>query len=404
MFRGSGVISTNVNRRISVLHFTTSTARGGAEEHMLALLKGFDRQRFRPMMAAHPELIELLGPDLPGDVEVFPVVLDSPRNLGGAVRFARLVRDQRVDIVHSHMFQSSRLASPIARLAGVPVTIETPHVRESWRHGWIKGSYVIDRMVGRFVTTYIAVSAANAGYLSNEKQLPLDKIITIRPGTSLDRFHPDRKAPPGLAGSLNIEEDAPIVLVLARLEPQKGHRILLDAWKSVTAAFPAARLVCLSDGSLREQLQAQVAALGIGSSVHFIGYQPEAADWVALAAFTVLPSFYEGLPGAAIESLAGGRAVVATLVDGTTEIVLSGKTGLLVPPGEPAPLSSAICRLLASPELARSLGRAGRRLVEEHFSERRHVMENEAVYERALRRTNRVRSGIEMSSEGTLAS
>jgi glycosyltransferase involved in cell wall biosynthesis len=376
----------SADHRITVLHFSNSLVRGGVEEHILMLLTRLDRKRFRPILAAHPRLVELLRPDLPADIEALVFTLQGPRDVAGAWRFLRLLTERRVDILHSHMFQASRLASPLGWLARMPVIIETPHVREAWRHGWIKGSYLIDRFVDRFVTAYIAVSAANAEYLINEKQLPAHKIATIRPGTSLERFHPRRIAPPGLRRSLGIEEDAPIVLVVARLEPQKGHRILLEAWKSVVAAFPAARLVCLSDGRLREELKRQVADLGVSSSVHFVGYQPEVADWVALAAFTVLPSFYEGLPGAAIESLAGGRAVVATSVDGTTEIVLDGNTGLLVPPGEPAPLRTAICRLLGSPELARRLGCAGRRLVEEHFDERLQVEKTEAFYENVLRR------------------
>jgi glycosyltransferase involved in cell wall biosynthesis len=375
----------NPRSKITVLHFDNSRVRGGVEEHMLTLLKGFNRGRFRPMMAAHPQLIELLRSDLPTDVETIPVVLQGPRDLAGGLRLMRAVKEKSVDIIHSHMFQSSRLASPIGWLAGARVTIETPHVRESWRNGWIKGNYAIDRLMGHFVTAYIAVSSANARYLINEKGLPPKKVVTIRPGTSLDRFHPDKVAPSGLRSSLGIEEDAPIVLVLARLEPQKGHRILLDAWKSVTVAFPRARLICLSDGSLRDELLLQTSTLGISSSVHFIGYQPDVSDWIALAAFTVLPSFYEGLPGAAIESLAGGRAVVATSVDGTTEIVLDGKTGLLVPPGNQVELSAAVCRLLASPALASSLGRSGRLLVEAQFGERRHVTENERVYEQAMR-------------------
>lgn len=388
--------------RISVLHFTNSRVRAGAEEHVLTLLRGLDRTRFKPSIAAHPDVIRLLAPDLPPDVKAIPVVLEGARDLPGALEFVRILGREQVDIVHSHMFQASRLASPLAWLARVPARIETPHVRESWRHGWIKGSYAIDRIAGRFVTTYIAVSAANADYLIREKGLPPHKMVIARPGTSLERFHPDRVAPPRLCASVDVEDDAPVVLVLARLEPQKGHRILLDAWKSVAATFPTACLVCLSDGSLREELQKQVSSLGICESVRFVGYQPEPADWIARAAFTVLPSFYEGLPGAAIESLAGGRAVVATSVDGTREIVIDGRTGLLVPPGQPDPLAAAICRLLGSPGLARQLGQAGRRLVEDQFSEQRHVRDNEMVYENALRLT---RKGLasELRSEKGLA-
>ncbi|MBV8359056.1 MAG: glycosyltransferase family 4 protein [Deltaproteobacteria bacterium] len=371
--------------RIAVLHFDNARIRGGVEEHMLTLLRGLDRTRFKLMMAVHPDLLELIGPDLPSDVEAIPLQLEGPRDFSGALRFISILRDRRVDIVHSHMFQASRLGSPLALLAGVPVRIETPHVRESWRSGWIKGSYLIDRSIGRFVTTYIAVSEANYSYLVNDKQLPATKVVLVRNGISLEQFDPERMPRPGMRCSLGISEDAPVVAVIARLEPQKGHRVLMDAWQSVIQAFPKAVLVCVGAGQLRDELETYTANSGLSHSVRFPGYQSKVADWLTLADFTVLPSFFEGLPLAAIESLATARAVIGTAVDGTTEVVRDGETGLLVPPGEPGPLATAICRLLAMPELARNLGSTGSRWVRQHFNARHQVMNTETVYEDALR-------------------
>ncbi len=355
------------------------------------LLTHLDRTQFRPMLAAPPQLIKLLQPDLPHDVEAIPVSLREPGDLRSAWRFERLLARRRIDILHSHMFQASRLASPLGWLARVPVIIETPHIREHWRKGWIKGSYLIDRFVARLVTAFIAVSEANGQYLRNEKRLPAKKIFVIRNGSPLERFDPERVAPPELRTKLDIDRHAQVVLVLARLEPQKGHRVLLEAWKSVAQSYPAARLVFAGDGVLRAELEAQAATLGIAGSVSFVGRQSNIPDWLALADFTVLPSFYEGLPLAAIESLAAGRPVVATAVDGTIEVVLDGKTGLTVPPGDPAALATAISRMLAAPELVRSLGRAGRQFVLEHFSRERQVQQTEALYLDTWHRSRRGR-------------
>jgi glycosyltransferase involved in cell wall biosynthesis len=370
----------NTDHRIAVMHFATESVRGGAEEHMLMLLTHLDRTRFRPMLAAPPRLIELFRPDLPHDIESIPVALRDASDLGAAWSFARLLAERRIDILHSHMFQASRLASPLGWLARVPVLIETPHVREHWRKGWIKGPYFIDRLVAHFVTAFVAVSEANGEYLRTEKRLPREKIFVIRNGSPIERFDPERAAPPALRAALGIDHDAPVVLVLARLEPQKGHRVLLEAWRPLAQSYPSARLICAGDGALRAELEAQAATLGIAGSVSFVGHQPNVPDWLALADFTVLPSFYEGLPLAAIESLAAGRPVVATAVDGTTEVVLDGKTGLTVPAGEPAALAAAISRMLAAPELVRTLGRAGRLFVLEHFSRERQVEQTEALY------------------------
>jgi len=344
------------------------------------LLSHLDRARFRPMLAAPPRLIELLRPDIPDDIDTIPVSLGTTGHLDSALRFTRMLARSRVDILHSHMFQASRLASPLGWLAGVPVIIETPHVREHWRKGWIKGSYLIDRLMARFVTAFIAVSEANGEYLRTSKRLPRKKIFVVRNSSAIERFDPARTAPPALRTALGIDQHAPVVLALARLEPQKGHRVLLEAWQSVVQSNPSARLVCAGDGVLRAELKAQTATLGIAGSVSFVGQQANVPDWLALASFTVLPSFYEGLPLAAIESLAAGRPVVATAVDGTCEVVLDGKTGLTVSAGDSAALAAAISRMLNAPELRRTMGDAGRRFVLEHFSRQRQVQQTEALY------------------------
>jgi starch synthase (maltosyl-transferring) len=370
----------STDRRIPVLHFASEPVRAGAEEHMLMLLCHLDRARFRPMLAAPARLIELLRPDLPNDVEAITVTLGTGGYLGSAWNFSRMLAKRRVGILHSHMFQASRLASPLGWLARVPVVIETPHVREHWRKGWIKGSYLIDRQVARFVTAFVAVSQANGEYLRSEKCLPHEKIFVIQNGSDIARFDPERLAPPAMRLALGIKQNAPVVLVLARLEPQKGHRILLEAWKSVSQSHRSAHLVCAGEGELRTELTAQADTLGIADSVSFVGQQTNIPDWLALADFTVLPSFYEGLPLAAIESLAAARAVVATAVDGTTEVVIDGMNGLTIPPGDPVALAAAISRMLEMPELARTMGRSGRRFVLERFSRERQVEQTEALY------------------------
>ena len=367
-------------RPISVLHFTNSLVRGGAEEHVLTLLRGLDRSSFRPHLVCPPALAGKLEKDLPADVPLFPLLLQKPRQLRAALGLARILRGRRVDILHSHGFYSSLFASPVGWLCGVPLVVETPHVREHWRQGWFKSRFVVDRLAGSFVHHYIAVSEANARYLREQKGLPAHKIVVIRNGCDLERFDPAHPAPAGLKSRLGFADGDPVLVVLGRLEPQKGHRVLLDALPAVLREFPRARLVCVGEGILRDHLREQVRALGLEASVRFVGYQTNVTDWLALADLTVLPSFYEGLPLVAIESLAAGRPVVATAVDGTPEVVVDGRTGLLVPPGDAAGLANAICRLLREPGLRRSLGEAGRRHVLDGYSQERQIRQTQELY------------------------
>ncbi len=390
------------DRRISVLYFTNGKARGGAEEHILTLLRGLDRSRFRPYLACTPVVAECLAKDLPADVEVFPVSFCGLREVAGGVRLARFIRRHNIDILHSHLFYSSFFASPVGWLCRVPVIVETPHVREQWRHG-LKAGFWIDRLAGRFVTHYIAVSAANARYLVGEKRLPAKKVVTILNGCDLGRFDPLHQAPAALRASLGFAPDDLVLLVAGRLEPQKGHRVMLEALPLLRRDFPNVRLVCVGDGALRGQLEQQVRELCLSDAVRFVGYQNDIPRWLSLADVTVLPSFFEGLPLIAIESLAAARPMVATTVDGTPEVILDGRTGFTVPAGDALALAVAIGRLLRDPDKRRNFGQAGRSFVLEHFTQERQVEQTLQLYFDALQQRKAYRSPVEGAVEKDVA-
>src|SRR5204862_4569039 len=168
-------------RPLNVAYFDNAEARGGAEEHILTLLRGLDRHRFRPALVCTPEVAEKIRRDVPRDVPLTALRLRKPYEIGAASALLSIMRARRPDIVHSHLFYSSLFASPIAALARVPLVVETPHLRESWRRG-LKARYVVDRIAGRFVDQYIAVSDANRRYLVEEKGLARHKVVVIHNG------------------------------------------------------------------------------------------------------------------------------------------------------------------------------------------------------------------------------
>ena len=269
----------------------------------------------------------------------------------------------------------------------MPLIVETPHVRESWRRGWKADNFTIDRMAGRFVDRYIAVSYANARYLIEEKGLPERKVRVIQNGTDLSRFNPNACAPAGMREELGFAPGDPVMLVAARLEPQKGHKVLAgcDAGSAArvsecTRGVPWGRSTAPGTGA------AVSTTWACSPNVRFIGFRSNVTDWLALCDFTVLPSFYEGLPLVAVESLAAGRPMVATAVDGTPEVVLNGTTGITVPSGDPAALATAICTMLRSPALQQRMAEQGRAHVLERFSQERQVRETGEFYLEALGR------------------
>ena len=371
---------------IPVMLFSNTSVRGGAEEHMLTLLRGLDRNWFRLHLVCSPEVADAVRGDLPPDVELLPLAYPSPSQASGAMKLGRWIRERRIQILHSHLFTSSLCASPVGWMCRVPLILETPHVRELWRRGWKAHNFTVDRMAGRFVDRYIAVSYANAQYLKEVKGLPERKIKVIQNGTDLTRFNPAHVPPSGLRAELGIGAVDPIMLVAARLEPQKGHTVLLDAMPEVVREVPNARVLCLGDGVLRAELEQQSRKLGLEENVLFLGFRSNVADWLALSDFTVLPSFYEGLPLVAVESLAAGRTMVATAVDGTPEVIVNGRTGITVPSGDPRALAAALCTMLRSPDLRKRMAEQGRSYVLEHFSQERQVRETAEFYLAALGR------------------
>ena len=167
---------------------------------------------------------------------------------------------------------------------------------------------------------------------------------------------------------------------MARLDDQKGHRHLIDAMGILASRRPNLVTLIAGDGPLEQSLRAQCAALGITDRVRFLGYRRDVAELFEAADVVVLPSLYEGLPLVAIEALAAGRPMVATEVDGTPEVVIHERTGLLVPPANPVAMAAAIERLLDDPALAARLASEGRKFVQENFAVRRQIEQTAALY------------------------
>lgn len=352
---------------ISVMMFCSEPVRAGVEEHVLQLLTRLDRNHFRPFLGCTPELAELLRPDLPTDVQVCRLTLDSPTDLRGALKLIAFLRKHRIQILHSHMFRATLFASPIGRLGRVPVIVSTAHVREVWRKGW-KASFVIDRAAAKFVDETIAVSKPIARYLVESKGLAEDKITVIPTAPALSPPATRHGSAAERKRLLGVSGTDPLIVLAGRLEPQKGHRVVIEAMKAVIAEFPRAQLVFLGEGSLRSQLEQLVRDKQLDDNVQFAGYQRNVRDWFAAADLSVLPSFYEGLPMTALESLSEACPMVATAVDGTPEIVRDGETGILVPPGDVDQLAQAICLMLRDREFAKRTALAGQREVLENFS------------------------------------
>jgi glycosyltransferase involved in cell wall biosynthesis len=191
-----------------------------------------------------------------------------------------------------------------------------------------------------------------------------------------------------LRREFNIPADAPLLGVVARLEPEKGHRYLIEAMPAIVRGAPETWLVIVGEGSLDAELRAQAAALPdlARKRIVFTGRREDVAAITGEIDVAVLPSLREAQGISILEAMAHRRPVVASAVGGIPEVLTDGLDGILVPPADPAALAEACVRLASSSELRRQLGEAGRVTVEARFSLDAMVRGYEGAYDEELAR------------------
>jgi glycosyltransferase involved in cell wall biosynthesis len=194
-------------------------------------------------------------------------------------------------------------------------------------------------------------------------QAPVRRIYN---GVDLERYD-HQEACCTLPAEYGMEEGSQIVGVVARLEPEKGHPTLLEAWPQVLRAVPDAYLLIVGEGSRRETLEAQARDLKIAHRVVFTGRRDDVPAVTAALDVAVLPSYREAQGLSILEAMALSRPVVASNVGGIPEMITDGVTGLLVPPHDADALAAAITRLLRDHPYADTIGRAGHDMVHDRF-------------------------------------
>jgi glycosyltransferase involved in cell wall biosynthesis len=291
--------------------------------------------------------------------------------LGGALdvrslaRLRRVLRSERVDVLHTHVHFSLNVLGRVAgRLAGAKV-IAHMHVDNVFRPRRIArlSQELLDNTTARLCARIVAVSQATAAALVDQGY-PSGRVLVVRNGI-------DPSPPADPARPTGVPDGAPLLLEVARLAPVKGQRELIEALTRL-ARTDAVAVLAGSDletgGAYALELEALAAERGVRGRVLLAGYRADVGALLAAADVFVLPSWVEGLPLTVLEAMAAGKPVVATSVGGTPEAVVDGETGLLVPPGDVAALAERLDAVLGDPDLARRLGEAGRRRVEQRFS------------------------------------
>ncbi|MGN6693343.1 MAG: glycosyltransferase family 4 protein [Aquihabitans sp.] len=295
---------------------------------------------------------------------------DGAAVLRHAVEIGRFTRDLAPDVVHTHD-SSTALWMYLRTERHRRPLVATVHN--------VMSAHLGDELAP------VAAMVDEASWVTGVSRDVVADTATLFPQVA-DRLSLVRNAvQPPTGDPAPIAEDAPL-LCIGRLVPQKGFDMAIEAFASVAAAHPWARLQIVGTGPDRDDLAAQAAALGVGDRVELVGrVEPdEVPEVLARSRALVMPSRYEGLPLVALEAAWSGRAVVAMAGPGLAEAVEDGATGLLVAPGDVSALAGAMAEVLASTDRARELGGAARRRMERDWSIAATVDQYEEIYDRVL--------------------
>jgi glycosyltransferase involved in cell wall biosynthesis len=282
--------------------------------------------------------------------------IHSSLDLRAAARLARVLHANKIDVLHTHVMIEANVVARIAgRLARVPV-LSHMHIENYLPQSRARRAVVrfLDNATARLCARIVAVSEDTMRALERQGY-PSGRMVVVHNGVEVPPEAPTD------AGDGIVE--------VARLAPVKGQRELIEA----VALLEGARATLVgrdneSGGAYEKELRALAESLDVADRVDFAGYRHDAKELMASAALVVLPSWTEGLPMTVLEAMARSRAVVATPVGGTPEVVVDGETGVLVPMRDPQALAAAIDKLLRDPERRAQLGAAGRARVEAQFS------------------------------------
>jgi glycosyltransferase involved in cell wall biosynthesis len=353
--------------RPTVLQVLHSLCVGGAEV-LAARLARQQRGSYRFAFACLDGL-GTLGEQL--QEEGFPVwVLHRGAGVDwrAALTLGRLLRQERVALVHAHQYTPFFYAA-VARWLGrrVPILF-TEHGRHFPDYPRRKRMVANRFLLGRCDRVVGVGRAVGQALVSNEG-IPAGRVAVIYNGIDVGAFTAGPHDRARLRAEMGLGANDLVLIQVARLDYLKDHATAVRTLQQVVARRPEARLLLVGDGPERGKIEEEARGRGLTGHVRFLGQRGDVARLLPAADIFLLSSISEGIPLTVIEAMSAGLPVVSTDVGGVGEVVLDGRTGLLAAAGDDRGLADHVLRLAASADLGRQLGEEGRRRAGELFSE-----------------------------------
>ena len=357
----------------------------GGEKVLLDLTRGL-MDRGHDLFVACPSYGPLPEALKAEGAEVFIIPMRKTYDLLAIYRLYKILRKYKIDVIHSHGLLVNILSRVASYLANTRVSISTAHIPLNLKSGkqaqnileklMIPYYLILDTLTSHFNDKIIAVSHAVKRDLMEQGVDP-KRIVVVQNGIDSNRGRGNNQ---GTKGKLKRNGNHPIVGTITRLSPQKDIPTFLKMASLISKDVPKAQFLIVGDGEKRRELQDLAHKLGLGDHIRFLGYRKDVLDLLRTFDIFALSSLWEGLPIVILEAMAAEKPVVATAVDGVTEAVEHGKTGLLVEPRRPDLLAKSVVELINNPGRAKTMGKKGREKLEKSFSIERVINTVEQIY------------------------
>ncbi|HKW46037.1 MAG TPA: glycosyltransferase family 4 protein [Gemmatimonadaceae bacterium] len=357
-----------------ILHVDTERGWRGGERQALWLAAELRRRGHLSIVAARPGE-PLAQRAVEAGLEVAPCTPRFEADPRAAMRLRRLIKNRRIELVHSHTAHALGLASLATIASGVPLVAARRvdfHLRDNFGTRWKYGR----------AAAVIAISRAVADILASDG-IGRAKIAVVPDGTDVQR----RIVPatPATLLALGVRQGAPLVVQVAQLVPHKDPLNFVRAIATARERVPGIQALLVGEGELRISVENTVRALGLTGALHVVGYRNDADALLAAADVVVLSSREEGMGSVLLDALLLGKPIAATRAGGIPDVVEPDINGLLAPVEDSRALGDNISRLLTDHELAERMSAAARGR-STNFSVERMTERTLAVYERVIAR------------------
>ncbi len=386
---------------LKVLHIITRLDMGGSAQNTLSTCIEHDHNRYRVFLIHGPSEESAMTPEEKQEVaagiarakargvevSIEPCLvrrIDPVMDARAFIGIVSAIRRIRPDIVHTHTSKAGMIGRLAAFVCMVPVVIHTPHGHVFTGHFPPITSRIFllaERAASLFTDAMIALTMGEKNDYVELRLFPANRIEVIPSGIDVGRFSVQHKTAASMRRRLGLMTDAPLIGFFGWLEPVKDPVTMIEAMPIVWKSFPDATLLFVGKGSLLSKLEAMAREMDAKGRIRFLGWRRDVEKIYQAIDLLCLTSKNEGMGRVIAEAMASGKPVVATRVGGVTDLVVDGKTGILVDSMKPAAIAAAVIQILSDPALAHAMGRQGRMHVRV-FDKKQMVYRIERLYRR----------------------